>query len=70
MTLYNLIVSDVLREHTSGRLGVHGHRIPVGSEDQLRDDRRVGECEDGRLSRFRGARQPDAVFSRLVDGRG
>lgn len=48
---------------------MYGHRLPIGREVQLRDDRDFGFCEAGRLSRVGGARKPDGLNSRLVDGR-
>lgn len=62
--------SDVLRGQTSGRLRVHGHRVPDGREEQLRDARAVGRGEIERLPRVGGAREPDQLLSRLVDGQG
>lgn len=49
---------------------MHGHRVPDGREGQLRDDRRDGRGEAGRLSRVGGVRQLDTLDRRVVDGRG
>lgn len=50
------VFTDVLREQPGGRLGVHGHGVPVRREEQQGDHRRDGQRAAGRLSRVGAGR--------------